>query len=56
MLDRALRRLVDAEILFQRGTPPQTLYTFKHALLQDAAYASLLRSGARSCMGASPAR
>ena len=43
VLDRTLRRLVDAEILMQSGSPPQTLYAFKHALLRDAAYASLLR-------------
>jgi predicted ATPase/class 3 adenylate cyclase len=42
-LDEALRRLVDAELLFQRGTPPDARYTFKHALLQDAAYESLLK-------------
>jgi predicted ATPase len=42
-LYEALRRLVDAELLFQRGTPPDARYTFKHALLQDAAYESLLK-------------
>ena len=30
------------ELVYQRGVPPQTTYTFKHALTQDAAYASLL--------------
>jgi predicted ATPase len=36
--------LVEAEILYQRGLPPQATYLFKHALIQDAAYQSLLRS------------
>jgi predicted ATPase len=39
-----LRRLVEAEIVYQRGLPPQATYMFKHALIQDAAYASLLKS------------
>jgi predicted ATPase len=39
-----LTRLVAAELLYQRGRPPRARYTFKHALIQDAAYASLLRS------------
>ena len=39
-----LSQLVDAEILYQRGTPPNAAYTFKHALLQDTAYESLLKS------------
>ena len=43
LLDRGLRLLVEAEILVESGTPTQALYTFKHALLRDAAYASLLR-------------
>ena len=43
-LDSALSKLVDAELLFQRGTPPQVTYTFKHALVQEAAYQSLLKS------------
>ena len=37
-------RLVEAEIVYQRGVPPQATYTFKHALIQDAAYESLLKS------------
>ena len=40
----ALEQLVDAEIIFSRGVPPASTYTFKHALLQDAAYESLLKS------------
>jgi class 3 adenylate cyclase/predicted ATPase len=39
-----LAQLVGAELLYQRGRPPRARYTFKHALIQDAAYASLLRS------------
>jgi len=44
LLHRGLHLLVEAEILTQSGTPPQALYAFKHALLRDAAYASLLRA------------
>ena len=44
MLQRELGRLVDAELLYQRGLPPQATYVFKHALIQDAAYQSLLKS------------
>jgi class 3 adenylate cyclase/predicted ATPase len=40
----ALRRLSESELIFQRGEPPQARYTFKHALVQDAAYHSLLRA------------
>jgi TOMM system kinase/cyclase fusion protein len=43
-LGRELDRLVQAELLFRRGQPPRLRYLFKHALLQDAAYASLLKS------------
>jgi class 3 adenylate cyclase/predicted ATPase len=43
-LQQALAKLVDAELLYQRGQPPQARYIFKHALIQDAAYQSLLRS------------
>ena len=43
-LQHELDRLVEAEIVYQRGVPPQATYTFKHALIQDAAYASLLKS------------
>jgi predicted ATPase len=44
MLQHELSRLVEAEIVYQRGIPPQAIYTFKHTLIQDAAYASLLKS------------
>src|SRR5262249_53081220 len=43
-LQRGLQQLVEAELLYQRGLPPQATYRFKHALIQDAAYQSLLRS------------
>ena len=43
-LDDALAQLVNAELIFRRGTPPDAEYTFKHALVQDAAYGTLLRS------------
>lgn len=43
-LQRQLDRLVDAELLYQHGQVPQATYTFKHALIQDAAYQSLLIS------------
>ena len=43
-LRRGLHQLVEAEFLYQRGVPPQATYLFKHALLQEAAYQSLLRS------------
>jgi class 3 adenylate cyclase/predicted ATPase len=43
-LGAALDRLVASELVFQRGAPPNAVYTFKHALVQDAAHGSLLRS------------
>jgi TOMM system kinase/cyclase fusion protein len=43
-LQRGLHQLVAAEFLYQRGVPPQATYVFKHALIQEAAYQSLLRS------------
>src|SRR5499426_132263 len=43
-LQRGLHQLVEAEFLYQQGLPPQATYRFKHALIQDAAYQSLLRS------------
>ncbi len=43
-LQHGLARLVEAELLYQQGAPPQAVYTFKHALIQDTAYHSLLRS------------
>ena len=43
-LRAALERLVDAELIFQRGIAPDATYQFKHALVQDAVYGTLLRS------------
>jgi class 3 adenylate cyclase len=43
-LQASLGRLVTSELVFQRGTPPDAVYSFKHALVQDAAHGSLLRS------------
>src|SRR5262249_51793481 len=43
-LRRGLHQLVAAEFLYQQGLPPQATYRFKHALIQDAASQSLLRS------------
>jgi class 3 adenylate cyclase/tetratricopeptide (TPR) repeat protein len=42
-VDGALAQLVRAELVFQRGTAPDAEYTFKHALVQDAVYSTLLR-------------
>ena len=44
MLHHELERLVEAELVYQRGVIPQATYIFKHALIQDTAYESLLRS------------
>jgi class 3 adenylate cyclase/predicted ATPase len=44
----ALSQLTAAELIFRRGHPPDAVYTFKHALVQDAAYESLLRSKRQS--------
>src|SRR5574341_934746 len=43
-LDSALAQLIDSGLAFRRGTPPEATFTFKHALVQDAAYDSLLKS------------
>jgi len=42
-LEDAMAQLVRAELIFRRGAPPDAEYTFKHALVQDAAYSTLLR-------------
>jgi len=42
VIDTELDRLVGSELVFQRGQPPNAVYAFKHALIQDAAYDSLL--------------
>jgi predicted ATPase len=43
-LRHGLHQLVEAEFLYQQGVPPQATYVFKHALIQEAAYQSLLKS------------
>jgi class 3 adenylate cyclase/predicted ATPase len=43
-LQTALARLAASELVFQRGRPPEAVYSFKHALVQDAAHGSLLRN------------
>jgi predicted ATPase len=44
LLQQELGRLVEVEIVYQRSLPPQATYTFKHGLIQDAAYEALLKS------------
>ena len=51
----ALDQLVAAQIVFRRGTPPEAVYTFKHSLVQDAAYQSMLK-GRRQQLHAAVAR
>jgi predicted ATPase len=46
-LNDALHRLVEAGVMFQRGAPPAAEYLFKHALVQDTAYGTLLRGARR---------
>jgi class 3 adenylate cyclase/predicted ATPase len=43
-LTHALAQLEQAELVFRRGEPPEAVYSFKHALVRDAAYESLLKS------------
>lgn len=47
-LNEALDRFTASELVFRRGTPPDAVYIFKHALVQDAAYDSLLKSKRQS--------
>jgi class 3 adenylate cyclase/tetratricopeptide (TPR) repeat protein len=47
-LDLGLRRATDSGLLFRRGVSPAVVYTFKHALIQDVAYDSLLRNDRQS--------
>ena len=47
----SLNQLVASELVFRRGLPPNAEYTFKHALVQDAAYSTLLRSHRRQLHG-----
>ncbi len=56
-LRRKLDRLSRSELVFVHGDPPHSVYTFKHALIQDAIYATLLKSErARGCTSASSRR
>jgi class 3 adenylate cyclase/predicted ATPase len=47
-LNSALDRLIAAGLLFRQGVPPHATYLFKHALVQDAAYGTLLREPRRA--------
>jgi predicted ATPase len=47
-IKETLGRLVEAGLIFQRGEPPRSSFLFKHGLLQDAAYSTLLRDRRRS--------
>jgi len=47
-LQRGLGQLIDNQLIFQKGIPPDATYTFKHALVQDAAYEGLLRARRKS--------
>jgi predicted ATPase len=50
-LETALHRLISAGLLFRQGVPPHANYVFKHALVQDAAYSTLLREHRRALHG-----
>src|SRR5262249_16736040 len=51
VLKHALAKLEHAELIFRRGEPPDAIYSFKHALVRDAAYESLLKSRRRRLHG-----
>lgn len=51
VLHATLDQLVASELIFSRGTHPEAVYSFKHALVQDAAYESMLRSKRRQLHG-----
>jgi predicted ATPase len=50
-LETALGRLISAGLLFRQGVPPHANYMFKHALVQDTAYSTLLREHRRELHG-----
>ena len=50
-LESALDRLIAAGLLFRQGVPPHATYLFKHALVQDAAYGTLLRNSRQQLHG-----
>jgi class 3 adenylate cyclase/predicted ATPase len=43
-LEGALKRIIESELVYRRGTPPEAHYEFKHALIRDVAYGELLRA------------
>src|SRR5208282_2684520 len=47
-LQEALSRIIDAGLVFRRGVPPQATFLFKHALVQQTAYSTLLRAPRRT--------
>jgi class 3 adenylate cyclase/tetratricopeptide (TPR) repeat protein len=51
VLRSSLDRLVGAGLVFERGVPPDSTYSFKHALVQDAAYSTLLRTQRQTLHG-----
>jgi class 3 adenylate cyclase/tetratricopeptide (TPR) repeat protein len=52
VLQDALARLTEAELLLMRGAPPHASYAFKHALVQDTAYSTMLRAHRQALHGA----
>jgi class 3 adenylate cyclase/DNA-binding SARP family transcriptional activator len=54
VLNAALDRLIHSGLMFRQGLPPLATYLFKHALVQNAAYSTLLRARAAPCTLASP--
>ena len=53
-LDAALERLTASGLVSRRGTPPDATYAFKHALVQDAAYGTMLKSRRQQLHAISP--
>ncbi len=52
VLQDALARLTESELVLPRGTPPNAVYSFKHALMQDSAYSTMLRARRQQLHGA----
>ena len=52
-LGAALAQLEEAELLVRRGAPPEATYSFKHALVQEAAYEVCSRAGGNCCINTS---
>jgi predicted ATPase len=55
-LNTALAHLAACELIFVRGEPPDSTYIFKHALVQDAAYATITRASANYFTAELPTR